>query len=63
MKKLFLLMAVLFLLLSGTIFGSGQEESIIGWTCPAEGFYYVRLTNNSGHFGANVRYPDWYGRR
>lgn len=27
MKKLFLLMAVLFLLLSGTIFGSGQEES------------------------------------
>lgn len=36
--------------------GSGVEESIIGWTCPADGIYYVRLTNNSGYFGPNVRY-------
>ena len=35
--------------------GAGVEESLI-WTCPADGLYYVRLTNNSGHYGANVRY-------
>ena len=35
--------------------GSGVEESL-SWQCPATGMYYVRMTNSSSHYGANVRY-------
>lgn len=36
--------------------GAGTEEFLKDWTCPTDGLYYVRITNNSQHYGANVRY-------
>jgi len=36
--------------------GPGEEEAIIGWPCTEDGLYSVRITNNSSHWGANVRY-------
>jgi hypothetical protein len=43
-------------ILSSNTVGAGVEEAVIGWICPADGLYYARITNNSSHFGANVRY-------
>lgn len=43
-------------IISSNTVGIGSEEFLKNWTCPADGLYYVRIVNNSGHYGANVRY-------
>lgn len=44
-------------------FGPGEGE-VLGWKCPQDGYYYVRLTNNSANFGTEIDYivslDQWY---
>ena len=43
-----------------TINAAGMGQGELGtWNCTADGIYYLRLTNLSGHWGANV----WYNLR
>ena len=43
-----------------TINAAGMGQGELGtWNCTADGIYYLRLTNLSGHWGANV----WYSLR
>jgi hypothetical protein len=34
---------------------AGEGDTLV-WTCRHDGIYYIRLTNNTPHYGANVRY-------
>jgi len=35
--------------------GAGKGDSLV-WTCLYDGVYYLKLTNTTPHYGANVRY-------